>query len=301
MLQIFRFILRGLLGGGGPSSPPTYILDEPLLKKTLKQSMDTLEKFRKQMDRDLVLIMRNEAGIVSAKAALETPPLKNGRLEAEKNIKDDINAIFSPLETIPFGELVLAKQWPAVTAYNFEFKSKRLQKAYDDGNWEVIHKAFARGGMGDWMPYDGKDINIIGSPNTKYHKMGRDKYGRLNGRKFHVVGPLGAAQSKIDDYTAIAVDAIGSMAGGWVRCYVQLGGTGYDLPTGYAKKGKGYSHTKWWGPEKVVTIRNDLGNFGGYIDQRKTRFASFLELANENIAKRNIQNGKRLVEFLKMK
>lgn len=306
MLSLLANAISGLAGGDGAPAPrppqPRLELDEALLNKTIKESLATMEEFEKQRNRDLVAIMRHEAGNMAGEMALATPPLNGSANEAKKNIAEDINMIFRPLEEIPFAELVLAKQWPAVTAYNFKFESESLRKAYDDGNWEIITKAFENGGMGgEFSAYSGPDIDVISSPNTKFHKMGRDKDGRLNRRRFHVAGAKDTAQRKIDDYAIVAAQAIGQMAGGWVKCYMQLNGTGYALPTDYAKKGKGYTKTKWWGEDKEVVIQNDLGNFGGYITQRSAKFAQIVDSAAARVQKRHVENSEKLLKIMKMK
>lgn len=301
MLHLILRAALGAFGGGGQSGGQTLQVDEALLNQTIQKSLDTMDKFLKQREKDLVTIMRNEAGNVSAKAALATPPLNGSSTKsAVEAIERDVNYIFKPLENIPFAELVLASQWPAVTAYDFKFKSKRLQKAYEQGNWDVVRKAFAKGGMGDWSPYEGPDVRPIGTPNTKFHKMGRGKDGRLNGRQFHVTGSKDAAQNRIDKYAAEAANAIGQMAGGWVACYVKLNGTGFSLPLDYAKKGKGYVKTKWWGEQKEVEIRNELGNFGGFIDQRSGFFGFIVQDAGLRIRERHVENSQRLLEINKM-
>lgn len=306
MLSLLTSVLSRISSVGGEGSksnppPPKLELDYALLEKTIKESLKTFEEFEKQRDRDLVLIMRHEAGNMSGEMAMATPPLNGGKRNAEKNISEDVNMIFKPLEDIPFAELVLAKEWPAVTAYNFKFESKALAKAYDAGNWDVITKAFQNGGMGgEFSPYNGPDINVISNPNTKFHKMGRGQNGKLNKKRFHVTGSKDSAQGKIDDYAAAAAAAIGSMAGGWVKCYLQLNGTGYSLPIDYAKKGKGYTRTKWWGENKEITIQNDLGNFGGFIDQRSSKFKGIVDSAMERVQKRHVQNSNKLLKSLNM-
>lgn len=302
VVQGLRLLVHYGLSGSKEEPEVEWVLDEELLNKTIQQSLNTLEKFDKQRERDLVLILRNESGNIAAQAALATPPLNGtSKKDAEENIKSDINLIFRPLEDIPFAELVLAKQWPAVTAYNFEFKSDGLRKAYEDGNWEKIYDAFYKNGQSTWSAYSGPDINLVKTPSSKFHKMGRDKDGRLNKRRFHVTGTRDDAQAKIDEYVHFAASAIGQMAGGWVSCYVKLEGTGYSLPLDYATKGKGYVKTKWWGEDKEVEIRNNLGNFGGFIDQRRAKFNAIVDSAALRVQKRHVQNTNKLISMLKMK
>lgn len=301
---LVRQAIGGLFGGGKSTPQPkeTYVLDDELLKKTVAESIQTLDEFRKVMERDLVKIMRDECGGLSAKLALSTPPL-NGRStqNAEKSIEEQMNYIFQPLESIPFGELVLAKQWPAVAAYNFSFKSKRLQKAYDNQNWDVIYKAFAKGGMGDWTAYKDGTVEAVPIPNALLHRAARDKDGMLNGRRFHIMGAKDVARARIDAQVAAAKNAIGKMAGGWVACYVKLQGSGYNLPMDYASKGKGYVRTKWWGEEKEVEITNEFGNFAGYLDERRAMFQFILDDSTRKIQVRFVNNCEKTLSTLNMK
>jgi hypothetical protein len=300
---LVRKAISGLLGGSsnGPKQEE-YVLDDALLRKTIYESIQTLEQFRKDMERELVKIMRMEAATLSAKLALSTPPL-NGRgiADANENIEEQINYIFKPLESIPFGELVLAKQWGAVASYNFKFKSKRLQTAYDTQNWDVVHKAFAKGGMGKFSAYSGDPITPVPIPNNLLHRTARDSDGMLNGRRFHITGAKDIAQSRIDAQVAAAKKAIGTMAGGWVSCYMKLQGTGYSLPADYAKKGKGYVVTKWSGEQKEITITNEFGNFAGYLDQRRATFQFIIDDAVKQIDIRFVRNCETILSKLNMK
>jgi hypothetical protein len=298
---LFRAALSGLTGGGSGAPKVQLDVDWQELQRSVDLSIRTMNEFLKQRDYDLVKIMRNEASIVAAKAALATPPLNGGgNKEAVDNIEKDVHYIFQPLENIPFAELVLARQWPAVTAYDFQFKSKRLQKAYEEGNWEVVHKAFAKGGMGDWSAYDGPDIKVVSNPNTNLHKMGRGKDGKLNGRQFHISGAKASAMDKIKNYAAEAAKAIGKMAGGWVACYIKLDGRGFNIPLDYASKGKGTVKTKWWGVDKFVEMKNEVGNFGGFINQRSAFFGFLIQEAGLRIRERHVENSRKLLERLKM-
>ena len=300
---MFHLILRAALGvfGGGGTDGQTMQVDQALLDASVRKSLATFDEFLKRRERDLVKILKTESWNVTARAALATPPLNGGGLrKAEEDMETDINFIFPKLAEIPFGELVMAREWVAVNAYNFKFNSKILQKAYDEGDWEIIHNAFAKGGMGEWAPYTGENLTTIDAPNTKFHKMGRGKDGKLNGRRFHVRGSYDEADSKTQDYVRQAAAAIGQMAGGWVSCYVKLQGNGWNLPIEYASKGKGTIKVKWWGEQKEVTMTNPVGNFGGFISQRPAIFESIMRDAGQNVKDRHVKNSNELLKMHKM-
>lgn len=299
MLNLLVRAVGGLIGGGDEGEgQPQYEVDKQLFHSSINTSINTLKEFQRLQNEDLIKILRQEAGWAAAKFAEATPPLNGkGITEAKRDIDVDVNYIFKPLESIPFGDLVMAKQWPAVTAYNFNFKNPSLAKAYADGKYEYLFNAFSRSGKNEARQ---GDVIVVNAPNHVLHKSARTKTGQLNGKQFFVKGKMSDARAKIAAYADKAKELVGLMAAGWVKCYKQLKGTGYTFPSGLEGKGKGGTKTQWWGKDKFVEIRNDLGNFGGYINQNSTKFQGALDTAAVNINTRVKASTNALTKRLKM-
>jgi hypothetical protein len=295
--------LGGLGGGGGgaPAPQKRLAIDEKVLWQSIQESLKTMEEFEKFAREEMAKIMRTEMANVAARSALATPPLNGkGVSEGEKNVEEDISFIFKPLENIPFGSLVLARHWTGVAAYNFKFKSKRLQKAYDTQNWEVIYKAFGNKGMGKFNAYDEDFLLVTGQPSKERHRGALDRNGRLNGIRWHVSGPKDQAQAKIDTYIKFMQQGIGKMAGGWIKCFKALKGQGWNLPLDWATKGKGKVTENANGIEHEIVMENNFGNYGGFADQRYATFNYILHESSQKGAERYVRNCQEIINRLNM-
>ena len=305
---MFFLITRvvGMLGGSGGGQQPTpkkrLAIDEDFLQRSIQESLKTMNEFEKFANEQILKIMKTEMANVAARSARATPPLNGGGVsEGQKNIEQDINYIFRPLESIPFGSLVLARHWTGVAAYNFKFKSKALQKAYDTQNWERVYKAFANKGMGRFTAFDEDYLLITDKPSKERHRAGLDNRGRLNGIRWHVSGTKDAAQAKIDTYVQFMQQGIGKMAGGWIKCFITLKGMGWNLPLDWATKGKGKVTENVSGKDKEVVIENYFGNYGGFADQRYATFNYILHECSKNGTARYVAFCEDMTKILNMK
>ena len=215
--------------------------------------------------------LRREAAQIAGKFAQNTPPLNTSLSNAEAKVEADINKIFKPLQDIPFGELVMARNFSAALAYNFNFESASLREAMNDQNWSLVFGAFERSG---WAAKP-MAVSIVSKPSKSLHRQGRGANGVVK-KTFHISGPKDDAKRQIDEYVAQAKKAIGKMAGGWVRCYVGLKGNGMSFPSNYSMTGDG-SFKIVRGREPAVMIKNKYANFNGYMSKSSSKFNKIIE------------------------
>jgi hypothetical protein len=215
--------------------------------------------------------MKREAGSIAGAFANLTPPLSNGLAKAKKNIDYDVTRIFRPLEEVPFGELVMARNTSAVMAYNFAFTSKTLTNAAETNNWAIVRDAFERN---NWAAKP-MMVSVVTKPSKNLHKQARGASGTVK-KVFHVAGTRVQAEKEIKRYADDVKKAIGKMAGGWVKCYISLRGTGYMVPMAYASMGHGTVQVQG-GENPKVRIHNRYGNFNGHMKRNSSRYAFYVD------------------------
>lgn len=224
----------------------------------------------------------------AARLAMITPPMAGGVKKAEKILEGDIHEIFKPLETIPFPSLVLAKNWTAVRVYNYQFESKKMQKALEAGKMNVLYNAFAYSSKkSDYKPYDG-ELNIIGEPNRASHSAAKGQDNRPSGKVFHVMGPKKQAEMAIQAYATKMKQNIGKMGGGWMICYRRLGGKGFNFPSRFSKNGVGTAIFYKNKDSIEVSCQNKFGNFNNYMMERKGMFMSIMDQESKRVIKSHV-------------
>jgi hypothetical protein len=249
------------------SDDPSHVLvpyiDVARLNASTAHCAKEFRALGNSQDKSVVAHMRREAGNVAGALASITPPIQGGSALSNKAIESDIKSIFSPLETIPFGELVMANQYSVLNSYNINFRSGAINNAIANKNWELVYEAFSRN---NWRPYP-EDVVAVPAPTRTLHKSAI--YNGKPSRKFHVTGNKKIAQAKIDSYVQEVKSSIGKMAGGWVKCYVALGGKDYNLPLALSSRGSGKYSVAGSSKNPSVMIENKLGNFNNYLSKRK--------------------------------
>lgn len=216
------------------------------------------------------------------------PPISGGIKKAEKTLEIDINEIFKPLEDIPFPSLVLAKQWTAVKHYNYEFTSKKLKKAMDEGKMNVLYNAFAYSSKkSEYKPFEG-EINLLSEPNRAAHSLARDSDGRPNGKVYHIMGKRKQAEAAILAYSQMMKKNVGKMVGGWIVCYKRLGGKGLSFPSRIAKNGIGTAKYMKGKDMIEVSCQNKYGNFNKFMEQRKGMFMSIMDEEAKKVIKSHV-------------
>jgi hypothetical protein len=245
-------------------------INQTVFKKSIDISNNALNKLRKDIYKELPSIFRVSGIKLVGKVADITPPMKGSVPDA--NLKHDVFNIFKDLKSLPFKQLVLTKQWKAVSLYDFNFDNQNLKNSYATGDYEAIYKAFSRNGE----TADGSiplNVKAVESATSALHQSARK---RINGGRggwdrktvYHV------SRNYQESVNAVLEDAkkkIGSMIGGWAKCAKRLNGVLTNVPDSYASRGRGtimFSGS----PDKslTLTIRNELGDFNGYLSQQKS-------------------------------
>lgn len=247
---------------------PTVTIDE----KKLWHSVHRVDAYLDEQDYDkrktLFAIMRTEWGNLAGDILNITPPFDRGGKVSDgiKDVQATVRSAFKPLNSIPFGDLVRAKNWRAVEAYGYKFKNKRLQDALEKRKWNVIGN-LKFGVIGDVAA--ASRVEPIAAIQQKHHRVVRDaRTGRWNGTQFHVAGK--SAKRDINQFAKEAAKNVGLMGSGWAYCHDKLRGgrkipklkyydTGSVVVAPFGRKGV----------TARVKIINRLGNWGGWLGQKK--------------------------------
>lgn len=237
-------------------------VDEGALRNSTENARHQLMVFQHSMKEAIPNIMREEGAQLANKLAEMTPPNNmGGKPGGERRLQSEINTIFKPLHNWTFGSLVMAKNWQAVEAYEFEFENENLADAYSSGNYEAIYEAFARNGH----EATSENYEMIANPNTGAHKSARGSDGRSTDKRYWVTGK--DARAKIDAYYQASTQAIGKMCGGWIQACIQLGGQP-TVNTALMKAGVGRGSVQSMGDCNYnLVIENEHGNFDNYASR----------------------------------
>lgn len=273
-----------VLGSGDSENHLVPYLDTDKLNRSIKYINGEYKKLGANAPKNILVHMRREYGNLAGDLATITPPFSKGIGASEAAIQRDVNKIFKPLETIPFGEIVTANNYSAAMAYNFRFTNINLMNAVEANNWSLVSDAFGRRG---WLPTS-EVIDVVSKPTSSLHHAAMGKDGLVR-KQFYVTGPKASAKAKIDEYAEEVKRSIGKMAGGWIKCYIGLGGTGKSLPTKYAAMGEGtYKITKG-STTTSVAISNRYGNYNGFM-KKKSGIINMMYIKRHNAVLTSIKN-----------
>lgn len=256
------------LDGKDPSNDFRAQIDEVKTRNSFLRVEREMKKLGPAPDKNSARHMSRAAGSLAGALAKMSPPFEKGVSASEAKIEREVNQIFKPLESIPFGELVMAKNFSAALSYNFEFSNKTLAEAANARNWQLVFEAFERRG---WSPTP-RTITVVSRPNRALHHQAKPRNSKTVRTTFFVSGPKEKAQASIDEYARRVKAEIGKMAGGWAKCYISLGGTGHAIPASAGTKGSGVTRVVT-GKNAKVMISNKYGNYNGYLSKRSNKVA----------------------------
>lgn len=248
---------------------PIVTIDERRLWNSVSKVSAYLDGQTYDQKKTLFAIMRTEWGNLAGDLLMITPPFDRGGRVSDgiKGVAATVKSAFKPLHSVPFGDLVRAQNWRAVAAYEYKFKSKRLQVALEKRNWNVI-KNLKMGIAGNVAA--AAKVEPIAKIQQKHHRAVRDaRNGMWNGMVFHVAGR--GAKTDINQFAKLAAKNVGLMGSGWVYCHDALGGK-RKLPS-IKDRGTGKVIVKPFGRKSGdarVGIINKLGNWNGWLGQKKS-------------------------------
>lgn len=177
-----------------------------------------------------------------------------------------VDKAFKPLEARPLGDYVMDKDYDAILKYRIVWDNKYIQKDFDDGNFDAIYEAFKNAG---WTKSDAK-MNTVDDATMELLHEYRSKFG-VNGYKS--VSPYDSYNVRNRETISKLRNAnnqvkIGFMAGGWLQCALQIGGS----PDKYTMErkpiwmyGKGQGFIAISSNKLSITCKNSYGNFGGWF------------------------------------
>lgn len=210
----------------GVAPNPAGQLPKTNVGQPVQKATTSIEK---EIEKIIDSVVRKKGEEILLKVIEHTPPFAKhmsyntggkvmGRKTAFENIMSDLNRIFKPVRSVPFANLVANKDWEAMAAYNLNWKSPRLQTAFNKGDQSQLDKAFLahkRIGLEIGAYAQESEMRAI-------HQASRQPDGRTGYRN---IPRLVKNQIAIKEYAKIVNESVGKMVGGWYEAAKQLGFT----------------------------------------------------------------------------
>lgn len=244
------------------SPPPPKQPDTSLTCTGDREAIKMLEGMQMDISRTLRPCLKRQASAVCYDFLRNTPPksVANG----ESRVSSEVSKLFKPIQRVPFGHLVMNKDWESVNSYGWMPSFQSVRDEMETGDYERIYARFQRRG---WVA---KPYPIFDKPEKAYHMSQRDARTGLIGkspRTAYVRNP-----SSIDEYKKQVATAVGKMGSGWWDCIKQLGkpADGQFAPHNGFTKSRGIGKVKQTltGNSPSISVENPLGNFANLLGSK---------------------------------
>ena len=267
---------------------------------TIPEGMDLLKKITEQVAGEAV--QQNAIGAMYDMIEATMPFPKGsqsggGTLDAFNHgfrlYQATVDKAFKPLESRPIGDYVMDRDYDAIIKYNIVWENPYIRKDFEDGNFDAIYEAFQNAG---WTksPYpmntvDDATIELLHDYRAKFGQNGIKSvspYDSYNVRNKATITKLRNANNQVK---------IGFMAGGWLKCAVQLN----DKPDKYTQErkpiwmfGKGDGIAIVSTNKLTINCKNSYGNFGGWFKSYGIQLAL---LKRSEKLKQTFKDSKRII------
>lgn len=244
------------------SPPPPKQPDISLECTGHKEAVKMLESMKMDIGRTLRPTLKRQASALCYDFLRNTPP--KSVASGEARVSSEVSKLFKPIQRIPFGHLVMNKDWESVHSYGWMPSFQSVKDEMDTGDYERIYARFQRRG---WVA---KPYPIFDKPEKAYHMSQRDPRTGLIGKSpktAYVRNP-----SSIDEYKKQVATAVGKMGSGWWDCIKQLGkpADGSFTPHNGFTKSRGIGKVKQTlsGNNPSIIVENPLGNFANLLGNK---------------------------------
>lgn len=215
-----------------------------------------------EIGRTLRPCIKRQASAICYDFLRNTPP--NNVASGEARVSAEVSKLFKPIQRIPFGHLIMNKDWESVHSYGWMPSFKSVQDELESGDYEMLYARFQRRG---WVA---KPYPIFNKPEKAYHMSQRDNRTGLVGKSPQVA--YVREPNTINEYKKQVANAVGKMGSGWWECITQLG----KPADGQFPPHKGFTHSRGIGKVKQtfnpttasVTVENRLGNFANLLGSK---------------------------------
>ena len=254
------------------SPPPPKQPDISMTCSGDAEAIKMLESMRMDIGKTLRPTLKRQASALCYDFLRNTPPKSVS--DGQTRVSAEVSKLFKPIQRLPFGQLLMNKDWEAVNSYGWMPSFKSVQDELEPGDYESLYKRFQRRG---WVA---KPVPIFNRPEKAYHMSQRDKRTGLISKSPRVA--YVRQPSTIEQYKRQVSEAVGKMGSGWWDCIKQLGkpADGQFAPHGGFTKSRGIGKVRQnlTGSSPSITIDNPLGNFANLLGRKTAAILSRREI-----------------------